>query len=112
MPGLGPNVCAACGRVEWDHDDAADLKDAIGHSTNIFPVLQTLARRDDLYADYARLGLLERERRVLADRAEVVNIEIAQLRNRLPELPGDGPYRSAPFLLLPEVTSDAKKTAG
>jgi hypothetical protein len=98
VPGLGPTVCASCGRVEWDHDDSTDIKDAIGSSINIFPALQTLARRDDQYADYARLAMLERERRTLADRADVVRLEIAQLRGRLPELPGDGPYRSLPAI--------------
>lgn len=97
LPGLGPAVCAGCGRIERDYDGCPEgIGGLLGTATNAFPILEGLTRRDGAYADRALLAALEDERKRLEDRREIVSTEIAQLRARLPELPGDGPFRSLP----------------
>lgn len=94
--GLGPAVCARCGRIERDYDGQPNgIGGLLGSATNAFPILDALMRGNEAYASQARLALLRRERQTLEERREVIDLEIAQLQARAPELSGDGPYRSA-----------------
>lgn len=106
--GLGPAVCAKCGRIERDYDDLLgdDNRLLFGKATNAFPVLDALMRSNEAYTTHARLALLRRERRTLEERRAVIDLEIAQLEARVPTLAGDGPYRAA----LSDPPDDRAKT--
>ncbi|WKZ28773.1 MAG: hypothetical protein QY323_04545 [Patescibacteria group bacterium] len=95
-PGLGPRVCAKCGRIERDYDGALEgVGGFVGRAKNIFPVLNEYICRERVSADHARLAILRQESNALERRRYEVMWELVQLEHRLGTKDNTSPYRDA-----------------